>query len=675
MAQKSPLAPKEDAKPVSQERIDTLSDAQWKERSFDLDKLYSISQVRESPQPQFDGMGYMKYNETNEMADMSYIPPKKNKMDSRLVTGTTHEKDSSLLSMMSNFNFEGTIRIFRGSEEQTDLGTAMTAWVRASREAEFYDRKRPVNYRNMLVQGTSFVQESFIERFMPKKVVDLDTVDFSKLDQVDWVNAGLELLSSGCESGLVDGKKVFMENIRENDIQQQPGVYLVEYVPREVIRSGWGASKRWNDVPKSCSGPMGSVGYITQGSIYSDWTFAEVDENKIEVIQVFRRFENRYQVYLNGIPMLPVGFPLTAISPSGLVPIAKGDLDQMNLFAYSKSIPAKTKVDQAVFDEIIRLMLIKFQQSAFVPRVNNTDMILTQNILMPGKMNQGFKATDVAPLIDNPGITASDFSFYQLFKTQLDDKSISAILEGNTGTDQMTLGQYMDMQKKQMLKLGSIFDAVINWERQMLQLRVMNLIANGARPVGDIRDASFRDVVVDDSFGDAKGTRVIKFQKGITKTSDDVFNEQEGIKRQTGNEVRISYIDPVQLRALLSDKSYSFVYEIVPVDKNNDKLSQAFFVSTIAQAAELFGPQSLNVDTLKKRYASVFNEEFDTLFLDSQTVQANQQRQQMSQMKQDDPLVTQKNNPNGPLAPVPTAQPGPTAQPNASAMASNMFGK
>lgn len=613
-----------------------LTDVEQAERSFDLNKLYSISQVRESPQPQFDGMGYMKYNETNEMADISFIPAKKNKMDSRIVSGITHEKDSSLLSLVQSFNFEGKVRLYYKNEEQYSASNALTAWVRKTRELELYDTKRPVYYRNMFVQGTSFVREKYIERFVPKKIIT-GKIDYTALDKVDWVNAGMEKVSDGCVSNIVDGKKVFMEDIRQPNIQLQPGVYTVEYIPREYIRSIWQDNPRWKNVPFKCT-PSATTGYITQGSIYSDWTFSEVDYTKCEIIEAFRPFENRYQYYINGVPMLPAGFPLKAISPSGLIPIAKGDLDLMNMYAYSKSIPAKTKMDQAVYDEFIRVLLIKFQQSAFVPRGNISDQVLSSNILMPGRLTPDLKPSDIPPLIENPGPTPADFSIVNMLKEQIDSKSISTLLEGNPNGQDVTLGQYMDMQKKQMLKLGGIFDAFINWEKEMLHLRTMNLIANGAQPIGTVKSPytgqmtnQYRDVSVDDNFGDTSGTHVLKFTEdshaGI-RSSADIASEEMKYKENTGKDIKYTYLDPGLLRQIIDDPDYYLCYEVVPVDKNNDKLTQALFVAMITQAANIFGIDSMNVQDLKKRYAAVMGEDFDTLFLDPQALQIKQQQAQ-----------------------------------------------
>lgn len=609
-----------------------LSEAQLAERTFDLRRLYQIGQVRESPQPQFDGMGYTMYNQTNEMADMSYLPPKANKGDSRITTGITHEKDSTLVSFFMNMNFEGKVRVFYKSEELLDDGVALTRLVRKSRELEQYDDKRAQNYRNYVVQGTAFTLEQWVEEWVPNKVI---TNDSDNLDEVKWVYRGLKKLFARPECTLVDGKKVFLENIREKDIQKQPGVYIVEYIPRQLLQTYFGKLKRWKNVPNRVV-PT-EAGWLTLGSIYSDWTYGEVDFEKCEVIHVYRKFEQRYQLYINGVPMLQANYPLVKVSPGGLVPIAKGDEDPMNMFAYSKSEPAKTKIDQQIFDEVLRLMIVKFQQSAFVPRANNTGRIVAPGMFMGGAVTSGINPDLLQPLIDNPGIQNADFSFYTLLKEQIDSKTLSSIMEGMTSTGAMTATEYLDLQKKQVLKLGGKLDGLINWEKQMLQLRTINILAHG----GDKDDqGNYRELAIEDtlSSGD-NGLAVMRFDDTLAtnpeqfRTSEEIFNEENQYEEETGSKVEFMYLSPTKMKAMLNDPDYCFYYEVVPVEKNNDKLTQMVFVGMITQAAQIFGMESLQVEDLKKRYAQVMGEEFETLFKSEEEVQMAQQMAMMDAMK------------------------------------------
>lgn len=602
-----------------------LSMEEIRERSFDLYRLFQISQVRESALPQFNGMGYSRWNETNEMNDQSFLAPKKNKGDSRITTGITHEKDSSLVSFFLNLNFEGTIRVFKDDKEMEELGTALTKMVRKSREEEFYNDKRQQFYRNYVVQGTTFSKEEYIEMWVPDKEIVGD-IDMTRPDLVKWIDKGWKKISAGCQTTLTDGKKVFLEDIRIKDIQKQPGVYTVEYIPREILQAIWGKTKRWKNVPYYVTPTAQSLGTLAQGSIYSDWIWGEIDFNKCEVICVYRPFEQRFQMYFNGVPMLKAKFPLKVVSPWGLIPIAKGDSSPMNMFAYSQSEASKTKIDQAVFDELLQNMVMKSRQSAMVPRANNSGRALTPDMFTGGRIVANIQAADVEPLIKDPGITVADFSFYKIFQEQISAKTVNQFFESGKPEDTQTktLGEYMDQQKKHMMKLGGLLDGLTNWEKQMMRLRVANLLAHGAQV--DHATGAYKNITVHDSMSDGtKGLNIMKFQSPIEKTSEDVFNEQREYQKQNGVQAEISYLDPEQMKDMLDDESYCFYYEVIPVDKNNDKLAQIVFVSMIQTAAATFGPDSLNVENLKKQFAMKFGVAYDDLFLSAQDIQMKQQ--------------------------------------------------
>lgn len=596
-------------------RPPTLDSIELAERTFDLNKLFQISQIRESPHPQFDGMGYMKYNETNEMADMSFIAPKKNKFDTRVTSGITHEKDSSIVSMVNSFKFEPQCTIFYKDQELPELSTSCTAWVRKTQELDHMDEKDAINVRQLIVQGTAFAQVKRVQQWTPNKVVTNTNGDYTDIDGIKWENMGYKKQFDGTVCDLVDGKKVFLEDFYQNDIRKQAGIYTVEYIPRDIMETIWRNSPRWENVPKSCA-PTGTVGaMVTQGSIYSEWFFMPFDYEKIEVIQAIRPFENRYQIYLNGVPMLKAGFPLTEISPSGLSFIAKGDIDPMNLCAYSKGIPAKTKMDQALYDALVRISLIKFEQSAFPPSGNNSGRTLSPDIFMPTKITRNLKKEDISILTDNNGLQPGDFQFVSMIKEQIDNKSITSMLEnGGAPEGQMTLGQYLDQQKRQLIKLGGVFDGVINWKKQIAHLTLMDLLYNGTR--------TKENIPIKDTFENgSKGLRVLRFKQNNIGTSADLHDEELQYQKETGQDVRYIDMDPDQLRAMVNNPDYYIYWEIVPVDKNNDKITQAFFISMITQAAQIFGMQSLKVQNLKQRYAKVMGEQFDDLFLSPEELQ------------------------------------------------------
>ena len=606
------------------------------ERGEDTTELWRLSRIREQPYIQFDGMTYLQWDETNEKADMAYIPPKVNRTDVRTNSGIIHEKDNSILSMLTGFNFEGKLRVFYKEREMTDIGTALTGWVRKSRELEAYDEKRRIIYRNALVQGTVFVREKFLVQSIPDKIIT-DEIDYAKLEKIIWRNAGSRKIVEGCVAYHVDGKKVYLGDISQQNIKEQPSAWVVDYVDKRILKSIFGKSKRWDCVPDTYFGGV-LGGQFARGTQYSDSTLNNsVDSNKYEIAEKFDRLKNEYQIYINSIPMLPYGFPLTAVSPSGYIPLAKGDIEPMNGFAYSKGIPAKTKFDQALYDAFIKILVMKAQQSARVPMVNNTGKIISSRIYDAGVISEGFDPNKLHKLMEDPGITTADFQLMTFIQEQINSKSINAILEGSS-SGQQTLGEYMDQQKKAAVKIGGVFDGIINLEKQLLQLRVANLLTNGAVKI-DKGAAKYKEVQYTDTFEDgSQGTHVLRFTEENYATPDDVFAEELGYEKETGQTIRITYLDPAQLKKILNNPDWYISYEVVPVDKNNDKLTQAMFIAMVTQAANIFGIDSLALGKLKKRYASVMGEDFETIFISEEEVQMKQMQAQQSAMNGQDAL-------------------------------------
>ena len=152
---------------LNQEEIDA--------RSKDKKRIQTAQTIRDAPHKEWDGMDYVTRYETNAQADMGYLPPKLNRTDTRVTTGTTREKDNSLLSALLSYNFEADITAFdKNDDERNELGGHFTDLVRNSREREMYDQKRALIYREMIVQGDVFTMEEQVTKYRIEKKCDFD---------------------------------------------------------------------------------------------------------------------------------------------------------------------------------------------------------------------------------------------------------------------------------------------------------------------------------------------------------------------------------------------------------------------------------------------------------------------------------------------------------------------
>lgn len=576
--------------------LPALSQEEIRQRSEQIIKMRDTQQTRDSSRKEFDGMDYVTRYETNLQADLSYIPPKLNKGDVRVVTGTTREKDNSLLAALLNYNFEASITAYdKENNEIDELGPHLCDLVRKSREIECYDDKRDVFYRELLVQGDVFALESLVTKFRIKRKADFDWsdgVDIAKF-KAD------ESIEEDCrrpEITLLSGTKVFLGNIRETDLRKQPYIIVVETEPYHCVRTQFAKWERWQYVPKK----IARLQDLTDTSGYRDWTMLTTKDNYVEKIWFMDRPNNVLQLYLNGVPMLPCGFPLEEISPSGEYPLVQGSCEKTPFFAYSKGMAEKMKVDQAVLDEFMKLAVLKTQQSFRPTLANNTGSQLSPDIYEAGGVLDNLDPDKIKPVFTPTGITDSEMAFMSYMKEVLDSKSISATFTGEKINQRMTATQVLEMKKAALQKLGLVVWGVVQFEQKANWLRLQNILKHG---LGNGYSDSILMTVKTVFENGKKGQRVYEFNKEKTNntSSDQIRLESELLTARYGIDTRKVYLDMEGIRAA----RLKFRVTTTPTEKNTSELQQMMLANKIKDAITLFGPQSLNQEYWKKRWAMV----------------------------------------------------------------------
>jgi len=588
-----------------------------------ITKLEAASEIRESHFTEFDDQNYSYYYEKNAEAANSYLRPKKNKEDTRIVTGTTKEKVNTMLSACLNYNFEAEIQAYDENNLVVEgLGKEMQDMVTKSREIEGYEDKRKLIYKELFDQGTCFVEECFVTKTeIEKKIENFNWGETIDPKKIKWDERLTETYGR-CEVKLLNGVKVYLGNIKNFYIQEQPYIFTLEeitYSEAQRIYSNW---ERFKYVPRKVK-KIVTVDDSTDK--YNDWTLLETHGDFVEVIHYMDKWKNTYQILLNGVPMLPVGFPLTAISPSGEYPLAKGDVEPFSaFFAYSKSFPAKTKVDQQVLDEMLRLMILKVEQSYEPPMVNNTNRVLSRKIFLGGQITNNINSEKLKPLIDAKGVTNSEFAMFELMKRLVDEKTSNPVYSGESMSGNQTATQIRAMQRQQLMKMGIAVLGVISLERQLVWLRIQNILSNWTN-------------AIDERIDKVNGEIIKIFQSYSLKTTNDLGQEAVKImefspensqlepeqvaaearlleKNKYKKPVDLVYLNPEMLRKI----RYTWFVNIVPTEKTTDDLKMVLFTNNVKNAAAIFGIQSLNLEYLKKRFAFMANENPDLFFLLSQ---------------------------------------------------------
>lgn len=589
----------------------------------DMQTMCDMREAFNEPRVELDGMNRAQYYEDNRKKDLSYIPPKKNKQEMRVVTGTTREKDTTLLATLTNLNTQPDITAFDDEDMiVAELGDNMGDLVKKSREIENWDKKRPIIIREMISQGDVFVEETYVEEF---RNVPLERLEWNPLkDGVSELSfkERLKKIHSGCAVRMVKGNMMYLGDMSVEYVEDQDVVAVCTIISRRVVESRYSQWERWDYVPDKIE--TIEADFQNNSGIYAKtWAMFQTKPGWVSEVKLYRKSQNRFQIYLNGTPMLPCNYPLTALYPDGELPFAQGKLEPISGFAISKSQPSKVKVDQAIIDEVSTLMVEGMRQTRKPPMGVKGDKVYGNNIFLAGTMTNDVKANTFHSIIPETllGLRPSEFSFYQMIKESINEKTTNEVYagEGQEGVD--TLGQAEIMQQQQMLRLGAAVDGLVNLERRLVWLRISNIINNWTLPLDTSFNSTeegileetrkYRKLSVETTLDEGQqGTKVFRFQDKNLPTADSIYDEEEELTKTQGRAVRVAYMNPEILRAM----KYIWFIMINPTARNNDKLAQLLFVQNVKQAIEIFGPQSLNLEYLKQRYAIVIGEDYTKFF-------------------------------------------------------------
>lgn len=603
------------------------------EKEFRKDILCKMEKSRDqknSSHIEFDGMNYKEYWETNAKAGNSYIPPKINKHDIRATTGTTAEKKHTLLSSLLNYNLQPDITAYdKNDMEIEELGSIMEDLVKKSRKIEEpeYELKRILIYNELLNQGDVFVEDLHVEFRVPNKEL---TKFGTKFSEMEW-SEKLDKVYKRCETNLLIGLDVYLGNIREPYLENQPYVFTRKTYPRTEGQAKYGDWERWENVPEKIEKMLDDG----TGSIrYNEWTLEPLEDGMMEEINFYDKWGNNWMKFLNGVMMFPVRrnkkgilhtFPLSTLTGKCDYPIAHIILQPIGKFAYGKSIPAKTKVDQQLMDEMVKAIVLKTRKSYAPPMANNTGVTLSSAVFYPGTMHSGFDPTKLQEIGQNNGVTQAEFNTTQLIKEIISDKSVSSVFEGNPTKGNQTAREILELKQQSMMKLGLSIIAVMQLEKKLSRLRLYNIIKYWTEPVNTeakrVRDElidigkKYRTVTIDTEFEDgAKGQRHVEFveNEGMMPESEQVEAEEQLLSMRRNKKIKKNYINS----ELLKTVDYNWYIEITPTENNSSALKLAQFEETIQKMMTIFAPigKVPNIDYLAERWTILSGEDPDRVW-------------------------------------------------------------
>lgn len=603
-------------------RVD-YSEKEMKQRSRIREEADNAANQRAQSYMEFDDMDYESWYEKAKKNAQAYIKPKENDEDVKVVTGTTREKTNTVVATLLSYNLECDIMAYDDKDnEHRELGNVMEKMVRKSRELEQprYETKKPLIYNELVNQGNVFVMESWDEFSIKEK--ELEEMEFSEeveLDKIKWKER-MDKIYSYCNSHLLTGLEVFPGNIRQHFIELQPYVIVRKVVSYSEAASMFGNWERFKYVPKK----LQISTELEHDLEYDDFQMIEPEADLVEIIYYYNKWRNEYQILLNGVLMLPVGFPLSALTGLCEYPLAKGDGEMISPnFFYSRGIGAKTKMDQAILDEMFKMMIVKTRKSYKPPLANKGNYNIGPTVYMPGKIFKNIDPEKLQPIGEHNGVTPAEFNMTQFVKGIIDGKSITPIMEGQAPSKQATARQIIEQKEQSMMKLGGVMLGVLNLEQRMAWMRIYNILNHWTKAT-DQRysklkkgaEKIYKTISIEDTMENGrKGERIIELTENIP-TDEQVDAEEDILTEYKGKPIRKVYVNP----KLLKNLKYTWQVVVTPTEKNTDDLKAAMFEEFLQKIFTIFMPAGKipNMDYLAERFAQVNDEDPDQIWQQEQ---------------------------------------------------------
>jgi len=602
-------------------------------------RLRNAQQERDSIHPEFNNQTFMQYYTNNERVANSFVPAKRKEGDVEVVTGTVEQKLFAVLSEVNRLNLTPQVIAFNEeSEEMVTLGHAMTDVIFETSKREDDDEHKMIRQLEMMKQGHVFIQEQWVKRF--KKDKSLNKGQIGKIDGVDWTSK-LELVFDGPEKRVLYAPGVYLGNIREPDMKKQPFVFTHRLTSYEEARSRYGMTEgedkkdvwdRWKNVPEHRVQTLTQGTDILQNNINGAWTLLAREEGFVEEIHYQDPFNNEYQIFLNGIAMLPVGFPLSAVSPGGELNIEKQILQYINpFFAYGRSFTAKVKEQSDILDEMLRLLVLKTRKSIAPPYANSSGRLISSKVLLPGRITMGIDANSLTPIGNEAqGATSSEYQMYKLLQEQIDENTVSKQFTGQQGAAGTTAFEVGVLQKQAQKLLGLTIFAMMNLEMKLGYLRLFNVLENyfepldtrynrNAKRIDNIFRGTNRKVQLGGEQGE--GVRQIIPTNNLPTSreirEDELFSgTPSGGRGKTRTQLGLPPLNKIYINPERLKKAKILWYiDVDTKEKETGNIEKLMFREELSDIALLMNMgANPNIESLQGRHAIVWNRPKDKLF-------------------------------------------------------------
>lgn len=614
------------------------TDPQVQYQSYLEQRITYAQEVRDRNWPEFSNKTYLQYYQDNEKIANTYVEPKKNLDEVSLASGTIESKLGTLLSHIDNLNLLPEVLAYdRDDKPLRDLGVAFTDILDKVAEHDGGtdggdSEKRLLRQKDLLKQGTVFVQDKWCTKRKAQKTLKAKYKGEFNWDAWD---TAWKPYYEGPDRVLLYGPNVYLGDITTFSMDEQPYVFTVETMSYDIARTLFGTFENWTYVKQGMppSTPTTAAGTIGGRTIYDGkFRLTTLKDTQVEVIKYQDPTRDEFQIMINGVMMLPIGFPLSAVTPGGKINIAKQILFPINpQFAYGKSFVASGDVYglSRQIDEFIRLFVMKTRKSITPAYINMTSKVISRRVLSPGNISQGIPPNALLPINGNEtqGVTNGEFAVYKQMLELMDKSTIGPAFQGQYGGSNTTATEVIEVQRQARLSIGTIITACTLLEVKLTYLRLPVIIANYFEPLEQIMGEDgatmtnrYRSTSREtDIEGSGKGTRQVIPMDGELPSKQEVRGLEIMEEQENGYPVQKIFLSPKQLRKI----EVTWYVHVRPQERDKSAYEKLLFREMLADGIALFKLGSVpNLQGLETQFANAYSKDRNSFFGSPQDLQS-----------------------------------------------------
>jgi len=601
--------------------------------TFIQSRLENSKQQKNASWAEYNNKTYYQIYEENEKISNTFLEPKKNEDDVVVSAGTVEGKLDALLANINNLDLTPEVQAYdKENNLIVELGLAIEDTMAMTAEMDGGDEggdeeKKLLRQRELLKQGTVFVQEEWLKKFESKKIFKGKYNGEFKGYKDMW-NTSDELVFDGPSRTLLHGPNVFLGNMFEYFMEKQPFVFVLITMDYDVAKGQYGKFENWKYVKK---GAVATDVETAQRTIFDNtWRLTELKSNQVEILIYQDQTRDEFQIIINGVMMFPIGFPLSAVSPGGKYNITKQAFRVINSkFAYGKSFVSSGAIKEVsgLIDEMLKLFVLKTRKSFTPAYINTSGRVISKKVLSPGRITMGI-APDALHKIgeEGQGVTSNEFNVLRELQERIDKSTVSNIFQGQQGKSGTTATEIVELQRQAKLTLGLTITVCGLLEEKLAYLRLWNLIENWFQPSGtkldDVRKEimTFRNTVREVNIdGEGLGQRKVIPTGETLPDAETIRAEELSQEKSKGHPVRHIYIHSKGIK----EAKLRWHIVVVSKEKESSALHKLMFRDMFNDMLALVQVGSKpNIDELENEFSRVWQKNRSKLFQKGGAAQA-----------------------------------------------------